>query len=180
MRTLIPKKTLAIIGIFLSLITPIAFSGSTKATSSIHLGDVSYELVYDSNSGAEAPAREVAKGNEYYAMIRISSYTPTRNGFVFEGWSKTPNGEAEIHSGDLMTITSNPTYIYAVWSPLESIVSEVLSEETASAEPLGESSVSHESRTYPNSFFLYAMFLSISLFAFGTLLTYRLAKQVVK
>ena len=162
------------------LAAPLAFSKKTSATSDIVLGDIPYELIYDSNLGSEAPARDTVKGNENYAMIRISSYAPTRSGYIFEGWSKIPTGEAEIHAGDLLTITSRTTILYAVWSPVETVVSDVLSteSESGSTEPLGEFYASRGVSSYPSSIFLYAMFLSIFLFAFGALLTYRLAKQL--
>ena len=69
-------------------------------------GNTLYTLTYDANGGEGAPGVATKTGNENFAIFTAESLTPTRPGFVFSGWSFSPNGEAMIHAGDLFTVTS--------------------------------------------------------------------------
>lgn len=97
--------------------------------------NVSYTLNYDANGGESAPSVAQKNGNENYAIFRADDMTPIRDGFVFLGWSFSPDGEAMIHAGDLFTVTQQNVTLYAIWG--EENVASVPGAEDENVEPLG-------------------------------------------
>lgn len=73
-------------------------------------------LTYDANGGVNAPAADdsgVTEGSE--ATFTVSSQEPTREGFVFKGWSNTSGtNSVDYVSGNQIVTTTDKT-IYAVW-----------------------------------------------------------------
>lgn len=100
-------------------------------------GNTVYTLIYDANGGEGAPGVVTKNSNENFAIFTAEAVTPKREGFVFSGWSFSPSGEAMVHEGDLFTVTSQNTTIYAVWTEALS-ADEVTQDAVAeNAEPLG-------------------------------------------
>ena len=100
-------------------------------------GNTVYTLTYDANGGEGAPGVATKTSNENYAIFTTDSLTPVRPGYVFSGWSFSPNGEALLHGGDLFSATSTNMTIYAVWteaSTEEDVLNNAVEE---NAEPLG-------------------------------------------
>ena len=95
-----------------------------------------YDLTYNTNGGENGPAVASLLGNEHYAIAHIDTVTPIRPGFTFAGWSFTPDGPAEVFSSDLLTLTSEHTVLYAVWTE-EAAEVPTTSGEEENAEPLG-------------------------------------------
>ena len=96
----------------------------------------SYNLFYNFMGGESGPSATPVLGNDYYAIAHISSETPIRKGFVFSGWSFSPDGPAEVFSEDLLTLTSDTT-LYAVWAKENSDVPVSGNETEENAKPLG-------------------------------------------
>ena len=69
-----------------------------------------YTLTYNANGGSGAPSSQ--SGATSYT---VSSTEPTRNGYTFLGWSKSPIATfATYYAGNTITLTANTT-LYAVW-----------------------------------------------------------------
>ncbi|MBQ2660352.1 InlB B-repeat-containing protein [Candidatus Saccharibacteria bacterium] len=130
------------------------------------MNSVSYTLVYDANGGEGAPSSALKNGNENYAIFRADDGTPNRDGFVFLGWSLKPDGDAEIHGGDLFTVTSQNVTLYAVWA--EGVTEEAVTAEAdeENTEPLGVVVASKESAgTGVNSAIVGLGLLSVAIVA---------------
>ena len=73
-----------------------------------------YTLYYNSNGGTGAPAAQNTN-NVYVSSntFTVSSTTPTRNGFTFNGWYFEDAPNILYHSGDTVTVsTSNSSVTY--------------------------------------------------------------------
>ncbi len=75
-------------------------------------GTIDFLVTYDANGGSRAPSPQAKNQGE---NLRLSSYIPIRDGYIFMGWTITPSGEViylpqSIYSEDV-DIT-----LYAVWS----------------------------------------------------------------
>lgn len=88
----------------------------------INIGDVyltvttsetDYTLSYNANGGSGAPASQKVTGVGS-ATATISSTTPTRTGYNFNGWATSASGSAIYQPGGSITISKNTT-LYAVW-----------------------------------------------------------------
>lgn len=67
---------------------------------------------YDSNGGTGAPAKQ----DKYYGRaLTLSSQRPSKNGYVFAGWSLTRNGAVAYQPGDLYHPDDKDVVLYAVW-----------------------------------------------------------------
>ncbi len=70
----------------------------------------SYTLTYDANGGNNSPANQTGNGS-----ITLSNSKPTREEYIFIGWSTTSTAEsAEYQPGETITLSSNIT-LYAIW-----------------------------------------------------------------
>lgn len=76
-----------------------------------------YKLSYDVNGGNEGtqPEDQTGKCGE---NIKIDSDTPTKNGYVFDGWSEdkdATSGDDKYAPGSNFTIPPHDTTLYAIW-----------------------------------------------------------------
>ena len=74
-----------------------------------------YVLHYDANGGEGAPASQTTKSNTGKATFNIPATTPTRQNYVFQGWSKTQDGVAAYQPNGSIEVTATNTTLYAVW-----------------------------------------------------------------
>ena len=88
----------------------------------------SYTLSYNANGGSGAPSSQVNS-----ATYTIPATIPTRNGYVFIGWSTSNTATTATYlSGDIVTLSANTT-LYAVWQvdivedPDDSVILTVIS-----------------------------------------------------
>lgn len=88
-------------------------SSSSKAVSfSVSVPAVpSYTVYYDANGGWGAPSSQTKYKDQ---NITISSTTPSRTGYIFQGWATSSNGGVSYSSGSTYSANSNVT-LYAVW-----------------------------------------------------------------
>lgn len=77
---------------------------------------VKYTLTYDANGGKDAPAAQSAETRTGSAKMTISTTKPSREDYVFMGWSRYKSGGAEYGAGAAIEITGDTT-LYAVWAP---------------------------------------------------------------
>ena len=78
------------------------------------------KLIYDSNGGKEEQTSITmyAYNSASSKTFDIGSYTPTRDGYDFVGWSASPDATtASYQDGDTITISTDTT-IYAVWEAM--------------------------------------------------------------
>lgn len=91
-----------------------------NASNEVHISVVeapkaasSCTLYYDANGGIEPPSPKTVSEGE---RISISLAEPSKNGYVFNGWSyNRGSNKADLLGGDRITLNSNTT-IYAVWT----------------------------------------------------------------
>ncbi len=87
-------------------------TNSSGATVVNVIEEVKYTLRYDANGGSGAPASETKVHNE---TLQLSDSIPSRSGYVFNGWTKTPSAsKADYWPGNSVTENSNMT-LYAIW-----------------------------------------------------------------
>lgn len=78
---------------------------------------LTFTLNYDANGGNGAPASQTYKATSQYEKsytFTISSQTPTREDYTFQGWSTVKGGQVAYTGGDSITISKDTT-LYAVW-----------------------------------------------------------------
>ena len=81
-----------------------------------------YTLNFDANGGKDAPAPQTIKSSTGKATFKITAMTPTRQNYVFQGWSKTQDGDAAYPPRELIEVTDTSTTLYAVWEKNDSPV----------------------------------------------------------
>lgn len=81
-----------------------------------------YTLNFDANGGKDAPAPQTIKSSTGKATFMITAMTPTRQNYVFQGWSKTQDGDAAYPPRELIEVTDTSTTLYAVWEKNDSPV----------------------------------------------------------
>ena len=89
---------------------------STNADLSLNaLWSRTLTLSFNANGGTGAPASQT--GTDYGAgtTITITSSTPSRTGYTFNGWATSAMGTSSYAAGGSITITSNTT-LYATWT----------------------------------------------------------------
>jgi len=75
-----------------------------------------YSLEYNANGGTGAPAKQSATTTDDNTEFTISTSTPTFDGHTFIGWSVSETAAAaDYQPGDLITVTTATTTLYAVW-----------------------------------------------------------------
>lgn len=91
-----------------------SYSGSRSASGSLGVErKVSYTVSFNANGGTGAPGSQT---RWYGEVIHLSSVRPTRTGYVFKGWAKSPSGAVEYQPGSAYGLDANTT-LYAIWSP---------------------------------------------------------------
>lgn len=91
-----------------------SYSGSRSASGSLGVErKVSYTVSFNANGGTGAPGSQT---RWYGEVIYLSSTRPTRTGYVFQGWAKSPSGRVEYQPGSAYGLDANTT-LYAIWSP---------------------------------------------------------------
>lgn len=91
-----------------------SYSGSRSASGSLGVErKVSYTVSFNANGGTGAPGSQT---RWYGEVIYLSSARPTRTGYIFQGWAKSPNGRVEYNPGSVYGLDANTT-LYAIWSP---------------------------------------------------------------
>lgn len=79
-----------------------------------------YTISYDANGGSGAPSAQTA---QYGSSLRLSSTTPTREGYTFLGWATSSQATTATYSpGSSYTFTAATT-LYAVWQRISYVVS---------------------------------------------------------
>lgn len=79
-----------------------------------------YKLYYNANGGSSAPSGATyGPTTDTSHTFTISTAEPQRSGYRFMGWSTSSSAShASYNSGDNITVTSESTTLYAVWSRL--------------------------------------------------------------
>ena len=72
-------------------------------------------VTYDANGGTGAPEAQKAYSDE---SITISTVEPTRDGYVFKGWSTSRNGNIDYKPGETVAFNAD-TRLYAVWGKIK-------------------------------------------------------------
>ncbi len=89
-----------------------------RGNSSVVVSDSSsVNVIYHANGGMNAPVdmKVYTNGNTAY----ITSVQPDRTGYIFSGWSKTPDFAGTIyHGGDTILMSAEDAVLYAVWEPI--------------------------------------------------------------
>lgn len=89
-----------------------SYSGSRSASGSIGIDQrVSYTVSFNANGGSGAPGNQI---RWYGEVINLSSTRPTRTGYIFQGWAKSPTGAVEYQPGSAYGLDANTT-LYAIW-----------------------------------------------------------------
>ena len=71
----------------------------------------SYTINYDGNGGKSAPVEQQKNKGE---ILKLSTEVPTRSGYTFIGWAKSPVGNVVYAPGDSYSEDANIT-LYAQW-----------------------------------------------------------------
>lgn len=80
-----------------------------------------YTVSYNANGGSGAPA---AQTQNYPWHIQIPSTTPTRSGYIFQGWATSSTGAVAYQPEDWYTSLVSVT-LYAIWKAANSTLSSV-------------------------------------------------------
>lgn len=89
-----------------------SYSGSRTASGSVGIErKVSYTVSFNANGGSGAPGSQT---RWYGEVITLSSTRPTRYGYIFQGWAKSPTGAVEYQPGSAYGLDANTT-LYAIW-----------------------------------------------------------------
>lgn len=89
-----------------------SYSGSRSASGSLGVErKVSYTVSFNANGGTGAPGSQT---RWYGEVIYLSSTRPTRTGYIFQGWAKSPSGAVEYQPGSAYGLDANTT-LYAIW-----------------------------------------------------------------
>ena len=80
---------------------------------------VTYTLSYDANGGSGAPELQTIISHTGTAVFTLSDVIPSREGFVFKGWSADDNSTNIITDTTfVLTLPSNSVILYAVWEKI--------------------------------------------------------------
>lgn len=91
-----------------------SYSGTRSASGSIGVEKrVSYTVSFNANGGTGAPGSQT---KWHGTNITLSSTRPTRTGYIFKGWAKSPSGAVEYQPGSAYGLDTSITF-YAIWSP---------------------------------------------------------------
>lgn len=70
-----------------------------------------YTVTYNANGGTGAPSPQTKTKGQ---LLMLSNQTPTKVGYVFQGWSLEKNGVVNYKPGSAFSIDANTT-LWAVW-----------------------------------------------------------------
>lgn len=84
---------------------------SKTFTGSISCPARTYTVSYNANGGSGAPS---SQSKTYNVALTLSSTIPTREGYIFQGWSTSSGGAAVYQPGNSYTSNADVT-LYAVW-----------------------------------------------------------------
>lgn len=91
------------------------YKGTLSASGNISVAAITYYTVkYNANGGTGAPS---AQGKYHGELVTLSSTTPTRTGYTFQGWATSANGSVEYSPGTNYTADASVT-LYAIWKAL--------------------------------------------------------------
>lgn len=77
---------------------------------------VTYTLTYDAKGGENAPSDQTETNSDDKATFTVSETEPTKDGFVFKGWSKNEAASTVDYApGASIDVTAVLTTLYAVW-----------------------------------------------------------------
>lgn len=83
-----------------------------------------YNIIYDANSGADAVSDMPANQSKPYTQpVKLSSATPSRYGYIFNGWNTKPDGSGITYKGGTNYQTNADLTLYAQWKGMEVRVS---------------------------------------------------------
>lgn len=89
-----------------------SYSGTRSTSGSIGIErKVSHTVSFNANGGSGAPGSQT---KWYGEVIHLSSTRPTRTGYIFQGWAKSPSGAVEYQPGSAYGLDANTTF-YAIW-----------------------------------------------------------------
>lgn len=77
-----------------------------------------YTINYNANGGSSAPKNQTKK---YAESIKLSTQEPTRDDYIFLGWSTSAQGSVEFAPGSVCSVNENIT-LYALWREEENEV----------------------------------------------------------
>ncbi|GBU26239.1 hypothetical protein R83H12_02934 [Fibrobacteria bacterium R8-3-H12] len=73
-----------------------------------------YAVTYNANNGTGAPANQT---KNYGASLTLSSTTPTRTGYTFNGWNTTAGGTGTAYAAGENYTANAALTLYAQWTP---------------------------------------------------------------
>lgn len=85
-----------------------------------------YTVTFDANGGSVSPTSQTVTYNSNYGSLP----TPTRTGYIFNGWFTEKNGGTKITADTKVTITANQT-LYAQWSATDEVGKSMTEKEAA-------------------------------------------------
>ncbi|MDR1628667.1 MAG: RICIN domain-containing protein [Oscillospiraceae bacterium] len=72
-----------------------------------------FSIYYNANGGSGAPAKQT---KIYGIDLKLSGTNPTKNGYVFQGWSENPNATSATYTSGANYTLNKEIDLYAVWS----------------------------------------------------------------
>lgn len=72
-------------------------------------------VTYNANGGKDAPSQQIKC---YGHILDLRNDIPTRNGYIFKGWSTRRNGDVEYKSGGKYGLDEDVT-LYAIWKMVD-------------------------------------------------------------
>lgn len=89
------------------------YGGTKSGSGSITVGGkTTYTISYNANGGSGAPSSQT---KFHGTAITLSNSTPSRSGYIFQGWATSSSGSVQYQPGDSYTANASVT-LYAVWS----------------------------------------------------------------
>ena len=82
---------------------------------------ITYTVSYNANGGSGAPS---AQTKDYGATLTLSSTSPTRTGYLFQGWATSSTGAVAYQPSGSYTANASVT-LYAIWKAANSTLSSV-------------------------------------------------------
>lgn len=92
-----------------------------------------YLINYSANGGRKAPR---AQTKEYDTDIELSTFKPTRSGYVFKNWNTKQNGSGMSYNSGALYIENEDVTLYAQWRQIETFSEWISDWETTYAEPV--------------------------------------------
>lgn len=84
-------------------------------------GQDTWTLSFDANGGSGAPGTLSAVVSGTQHTFEIPEDEPMMDGYVFQGWARTPDGEVYVNAGGSMIVREKSTILYAVWEAGEKV-----------------------------------------------------------